>query len=340
MLERDFKQYLSSLEVNVDIFNCKSVRELQDIKNNLNSVIDEYSADANLKRFLYKTGAILLGSCLGYYLSSRSNMNKVIVLVIDTLLIVSAKGDSFSQDCINRAREFVSFIDNLLDQKIKAGESIEDEKSRSYLEEKNYFEEFGIKIKLIENKIKLVARKESTYLTMLNEAIEEFEEKSQEAQAKEIFKSKLQKLLETLNKEIVYEQGYDLILLFIKLYQDFQAGISCGDNIEACFNDFQQRLMVYKVLNADELDFRKNLILKAFLETLKSCDILNRAYVVEMLDESLVDKAISWLELEIDVNSVAILRKEYFFNDRNYLVSLVDTYFVFLDCFDKESLSF
>lgn len=331
MLERDFKQYLTSLELNIDIFNCKSVRELQDIKDNLCGVIDEYSIEANNKRFLYKVVAILLGSVLGYELSSKSNMNKVIFLVVDTLLIVGSIEDSFSKDCIDKAKKFVSLIDNLLEQKIKTGETMDDEKSRRYLEEKNYFEEFEIKIRLIENKIKLVARKESIYLSRLNAAVEEFSVKKQEAQAKENFKSKLQNLLESLNREVVYEQGYDLILLFIRLYQDFQEEIIYSDNIEACFYDFQQKLMVHKVLNKEEFGFRKKLILKAFWEALKRCDILNRAFIVEILDESLVDDAISRLEAEIDDNCVENLRKEYFFDDTNYLLSLVDTYFVFGD---------
>lgn len=331
MLERDFKQYLTSLELNIDIFNCKCVRELQDIKDNLCGVIDEYSIEANNKRFLYKVVAILLGSFLGYELSSKSNMNKVIFLVVDTLLIVCSIEDSFSKDCIDKAKKFVSLIDNLLEQKIKTGETMDDEKSRRYLEEKNYFEEFGIKIRLIENKIKLVARKESIYLSRLNAAVEEFSVKKEEAQAKENFKSKLQNLLESLNREVVYEQGYDLILLFIRLYQDFQEEIIYSDNIEACFYDFQQKLMVHKVLNKEEFGFRKKLILKAFWETLKRCDILNRAFIVEILDESLVDDAISRLEAEIDDNCIENLRKEYFFDDANYLLSLVDTYFVFED---------
>ncbi len=210
--------YLSNLYRNKEQLKERSLRELCDFRDNLSCLVDE-NADANIYKRVFANGTIfMVGTCLGFAFTPYSDTKLGDFILVNALnlgwrfcIIRKVKNNHQRISLIKYGRKMLILLNYLINDKLKNWNYEEEEKNRIYQEEKEFFEQFGVKIVLLEKKLRLAVDKD-TYLNMVNQAVLKYKSEEDKAEASKDLAKSLATISDLADKARYFEAEKDWLI--------------------------------------------------------------------------------------------------------------------------------
>lgn len=342
MINSELYDYFDSLLGCKDSLNNRSLAELYDLRKNLTDLVYNESNGYIFKRAFYKCCLFMLGTQAGCLFVNDSNMKTQLWWTCNLFYgfwnaysIYSLNKDELRKLLVKNSKEMLIFINELIKVKIKNWSEEEMQKSKEYRDNKKFFEQFGIKIRLLEKRIKFLVNNKEEYQNMLASALNNYNKmiaRENKIGANKFLSTELKRIRDLLDKEIYYGQE-DLYILFINRLEEFKNRILVDSNIIECFKEYQGEMLAFNWINEEDKGWRNHLIVKAFEITVDLSDIVNRSILVELLDENLVSRAINlWeekMDFDLEFDFRTYIKKDNYFDNKEYLIALIDMYYIF-----------
>lgn len=338
-MEEELYKYFGILFEEKNKLVYRSVAELEDLRKTLDVLVYNESDIYIFKKAFYKCCLFLIGTqwvCAYNAEKEIALATNAVYFLWNAYKIHVFRKKEFRKEFVNKGRELLAFIDELIQSKRINWSEEEAQKCEEYKRQKDFFEKFGITIRLLEKRVMCLVNNKNLYRDMINNALikyKRFINNGYELEADYSLDSDLKVIKDLLANDLYYEQGEDLIILFINIFDRFKADVLMSDMKIACFEELQKDLLSFNNLDEDEESFRNYLIVKAFLETLNCIEVLERGIMVDLLDQLLVDRTIQVLEDKLD-RELNFDFRDYIKNvvckkGKEYLMVLIDVYYVF-----------